>query len=1074
MRIHNLMKNIFIGLFVFIILFIPKTLNAKIDVAGDTEGLLNSNSTGSYFTINKDTTTGNVLDALTWFPPTTILAVGGRVLDIGENEIGVSLHSANLNNPKLSVAEFNALKAKLTQDGSPIASKITIDNISRQNSSNVSVFVYDPTENNPKNGDSVNVGYATKRNGDTGGEFYTAMKPALTESAQANRELNIIDKAQGRPEGSTITEKNNLYNERLAERLAQEKLKEATAEERAAQAELKAAQISGDPNRIAAAILRAQNAENAANTAQSQYDQSWAAMQEAERRAAESGQTNEELGAGRCDNAIQAASNSFYCMTVAVAKFSNIIFKLVSFIAYITGTLFDFSLEFSINSAEFLKSLGVIEVTWSFIRDVLNMTFIFILLWTAVQILIGNEGKYNAQKMLRNVIIVAILMNFSLFAAKLMVDGSNIVTLKIYEAMKASDDNKGSSISTRIMNTVGLTTLYDVKQIFNEKTIQAQGNCATNPGALITISVMGSIFLIIICLALGLAAILFLVRLVNIIILLIKSPLWVWGHVLPGSKRVSELKDKWWSEMMHVLTFPIMYMLWMLVAVIVFDNLRKTSGGGDNTSLIKLVCEGPGAGGLGDSISLVAIFAIVIIFMMKAIEYGFKNAGGGGPDSFGSKFSSDIAKRFSGYQTAVTRGLAKKAGGAVVAVGSGAAGLGIGAARGSLKLAKDTTGRVGGGLIGGASSRLKGKGFREGFGDGYLNPEIARKEALRDMAKKTALSTQGSLLDTLGLTSAAAKLAAKHKEPTNSEGETRKKANERRSTDAVADEKARNELIEEEYKALTHEKWKKENPSGSDDDYQNYVDKKIAGRLEKVYGPGIALKHASNGQTHLKNIQDASIRRYEVDKKDEHGNVMRDSRGNVIKEQKIRLDEVAMKSAIKNMSKDEEVKGDLLKNKKRGILMRNIRSEARVKALDAHESEQENKAKKKQSNENKTEDYEKTVKLLRNKVSKLPSETDIEGNITRLEKYAGPGDSEKPVMKLNTAIQKRLELEQDIGLSKITGAAADQARENSDRVLRSEKEAYVNHYNKQKSELVRKESALLEHKEKMDELEKNK
>jgi hypothetical protein len=1050
------MKNIFIGLFVLFFTVVPSHVNAAYDYGTtNADKLKAANWTDA--DINALNLNTNNLSSGSTHKETFTNPNGGNTATINEN-----LYKNEPSKNKLNPREVGGLSAKLTEGGSTVNSNnINAENTYQLNDGLTSNYIYDPTPSNKTNNDEVVIGTATKE-----GQFFVHKEPLKKEvSGRTNEEnrtskdvrsldgfLNANDISKDRQSGTTVAQKNKLDD------LVQERISLTPGHDAA----LKAYQDANKARRdyennggdITSAIYGAlKQREGDTKGELDKYKEEIRYIDEQrqaeqERRDALSNPV-QELGADKCTGALDTISNSFYCMTVAVAKFSNIIFKLVSFVAYIAGTLFDFSLEFSINSAEFLKRLGVIEVTWSFIRDVLNMTFIFILLWTAVQILIGNEGKYNAQKMLRNVIIVAILMNFSLFAAKLMVDGSNIVSLKIYEAMKASTDNQGASISVRVMNTVGLTTLYDVSQIFSENTIQAQGNCATNPGALITVSVMGSIFLIILCLALGLAAILFLVRLVNIIILLIKSPLWVWGHVLPGSKRVSELKDKWWSEMMHVLTFPIMYLFWMLVAVIVFDKLGKSAGGGENTSLLKLICEAPGAGGLGSSISAVAIFAIVIIFMMKAIEYGFNNAGNGGPDSFGSKFSSDMAKRFSGYQTAMTRGLAKKAGDVAMIptkfAGRVALNSGVGLSKVPLRLG---TGLAGLGV---------GKKGWQGFKDGYVDPTITAKTIAGNIARNQAING-GIVGDVTGLNKAAGKLAKNWEDPTNSRGDTKKKADEKRTASAAEKEANRTSAIEKAYRTDTHEEWLKKNSGGTFADYTNYVEKNTVDKIEKLFGKGVAGMTGANRDehgaptTHIQDLMKNSLK----ETKDASGRVTA-----------VRFSDYDLYNGIQNMLSHKTTAEIIKGNKTKIERFTNIRADARMKASKKVFEEKQTKARQKDSAEKTKEVLKKATEKLKEKISKIAAEAAIETAISGSTVYTGSGDNDDTVVELNKAIN-------DYNSANSVSSPNPNTLISIKARIDKAKEKHLEFIEKQKELLIKKEKQLDDHEAKIKKAEEAK
>jgi len=1057
MHIHKSVKNIFLGITFLCIFLLPGVAEAKYDF-GTTHADKLKKSGWTNEEIKKLNDNINNVSSGSYYKSS-----------YNGIDLTVNLYNDNPTKYSLKPIELEGLKSKLKEGGSTFnTDNLKEENIYQINDGITTNYIYDPTPKDKTDGGEVALLTAT--NGDKNNSLALVYKkPVLKEiSGESDSEnlkskntnslnayLNANDIANGREVGTTVAKKNKITNfeEKQSDLLQQKSSADAEVEELQNQINNPATNPQDIPRLTEAleqARLKANNASSSLNDINTQLSGAYNTQAQASMDA------QRDYNATACDSTWKAITN-FYCLTFTIAKFTNIIFKLMSFVTYIVGTLFDYSLELSINSAEFFKKLGVIEITWSFLRDILNITFIFILLWTSIQILLGNDAKYNAKKVLMNVVLVAILINFSLFAAKIMVDGSNIVSLKIYETMKAGTAEKTASISERVMNTVGLTALYDINQIFADTTTFAQKGsaCQNNPGALITISVMGSIFLVILCLALGLAAILFLIRLVNIIILFIKSPLWVWGFVLPGSKTVSKFKDEWWVEMKHVLVFPIAYMFWMLVAIIIFDKLGKVSQGvgvnGSKVTLLDLICSSPGTGGLSQSISLVAIFAIVIIFMMQAIKYGVNNAAASG-NSVGGSFANAAAKKFGGWQDAMTKGMAKKTwdktSGVAVAAGSLAAGAGIGAAKGSLVLA----GRTGMGVAKGFGG-VGDKGFRKGFSEGFLNPGINAKEWLRDAAR-SQVANGGIIGELTGVTSKAAKLADKYKDPVNIAGETKKQAEERRTKKSVEDEKLRYAAIDSYYKIDSQKDWLEKNSTKTVDDYIKHVDKVLEQRTDAILGKGVSQKAGKpdkdgKKKTHLEEIRAAAIK----ETVNEKG------------ERQIKINEYAMHGAlediIKYRSEGEGLKtGDLTNSKKRIEVMRNRKAQARIKAgLGAAIKGSKSAAFGKKNELEKTEDFNKKIKALQEKIKELPEVKIIKELSEQKKQYVGKGENENGIKEYNKAVDKYSRARTPDDLAKYQ------------REMDAAIEKYTAYVENKKSALIKEEERLGNHLKAIDEKE---
>lgn len=894
----------------------------------------------------------------------------------------VDLFSDDKLNPKISNTDFLALKRKLIDNKHPYGQNFEEGRVWRGNSGDVSVFMY---KNN--DGTLIHLAYATRQ-----GNFYTAATDSNKTQIQNNTDLarkalNIVDESEGRAKDTTIEEMSKFGNTERDRPLLQEKVNEAQKLVDAAEEKLK--------NLIAnnASAEEIQKAKEELDTAREKLRDENNNLTRADQIL---GERNDLVAAQKKSTKIECGFTEVFsgsCILTWVSYLTNFIFKFVSWAAYVVGILFDYSLELSINSAEFFKKLGVVELTWSFIRDILNMTFIFILLFTAVQILIGNDSKYNAKKILINVIIFAILMNFSLFAAKLMVDGSNVVSLKLYEAMKVSSKTGESSISLRVMDTLGVQKIFEIRQIFglNQDNNNVTGVCNNDPSSLITMHLLGSIMLIVISLALGLAAILFLIRLVNIIFLFIRSPLWIWGYVIPGNSSMNSISSKWWQEMKHVLFFPIMYLFQMLIALIVFSKLGDVQDG--KMSLLDLICNPPsGASGAGSVISLIAIFCIVIMFLMKAISYGVKHSGDGGEGALGNKWASAASSKFAGFQTKMTTGLAKKAGMASV-----------GAANRGIKLGKDlavgTVKRTGGTLLGAAAGGFNRDGVWKGAAEGFFNPGVYGKEQL---AKVTGRAANFSDKYMLGIGSK--KLADATNSMTENAAKERKAVYEKRTKKDGEKETSLQKSAAITYKPYTQKEWEHKNGEiGTDTtkaaEYEQHIKEMLEKQADARLGKGIIKLNNKDRVKHLDALMEKAVKTEMVDGK-----------------LKVKINSREVSSSFKDIAKYDTRETQAITKKGWKVLFRTERAEAQLKALDKSFDEEI----RNNDGEKAIKDLEEAIKKSAEKLKNLPEDKILDDILSNISKGTSTniitGDSEKypEIREYNNLIKRRTDIRKRI------------------------------------------------------------
>lgn len=178
----------------------------------------------------------------------------------------------------------------------------------------------------------------------------------------------------------------------------------------------------------------------------------------------------------------------------------------------------------------------IVNVGWAIVRDICNMFFILILIVIALATILGFE-KYNYRKLLRDVIIMALLVNFSQVIAVTIINFTNFLI-----AVFAGNDIHFQVIFVKLV-----------------KFIWAGGESLPYGGASAALlQGIGKLVFAIVALAAFLVlAGLLLVRQVGLYVLVILSPIAYVLYILPQTKNYAE---EWWR------TF-IKYLVWGPVAL---------------------------------------------------------------------------------------------------------------------------------------------------------------------------------------------------------------------------------------------------------------------------------------------------------------------------------------------------------------------------------------------------------------------------------------------------------------------------------------------------------------------------
>lgn len=311
-----------------------------------------------------------------------------------------------------------------------------------------------------------------------------------------------------------------------------------------------------------------------------------------------------------------------------VARLLYIPIAFSGWILGLSGVLLNAVLDYTVvHMTVNLTGITGINIAWSTIRDLSNMSFIFVLLYISISTVLGLSGS-QWKKTLGTVVIAAVLLNFSLFMTKVMIDASNVFTLGIYRQIVTDPDTK-IGLSDSIMQPLGLTTLYKLSDANSIKN--------TDWSQMFIVSIGSSAFMLITAFVFLAVAVMFLIRYITIIFLLILSPVAVMG-LLP---QFSGSAKKWWNQLTGQLTFAPVYMImtWAVITIIgssefvcrdqlISDTLTNLAGStADSAGQIGGACAG---GSIGTILNFVIVIGMAIASL--TIAKGISNQSKGGAE----------------------------------------------------------------------------------------------------------------------------------------------------------------------------------------------------------------------------------------------------------------------------------------------------------------------------------------------------------------------------------------------------------------------------------------------------------
>ncbi len=285
-------------------------------------------------------------------------------------------------------------------------------------------------------------------------------------------------------------------------------------------------------------------------------------------------------------------SENFNVIDCVAEGASFIIVPLLGKLVQLSGTLLDYSITWTMNLSDFVEKIPAIELAWKTIRDFATMTFIFLILYHAISMILGLEGL--GKKFIINLVVAGLLINFSLFFTKVIIDASNIVTMQFYNSISTTDGATGN-ISGVFMQQLKMQSILDQTN--------AAGSGAT-AGSSVTTLIMGSILMLIATFTFFAAACLFLMRSAMLIFLMALSPFAYIGNVIPDTGQgAASMSKKWWPQLLSQCTFAPVFLLLVYIGMKILSSKEFLDRVHHADSLVAIIFN----------------YAIVIMFFLFAL-----------------------------------------------------------------------------------------------------------------------------------------------------------------------------------------------------------------------------------------------------------------------------------------------------------------------------------------------------------------------------------------------------------------------------------------------------------------------
>ena len=265
----------------------------------------------------------------------------------------------------------------------------------------------------------------------------------------------------------------------------------------------------------------------------------------------------------------------------------SVVWSAVAWFAALIGQLFDLVFMYSISATPYQNPF--IEYAWTFVRDICNASFIFILLYIAIMTVFNNTKKVDYRQVIPKIILVALIVNFSLFFGRVIIDFGNASARLLYRSdvvsIKNADGSYGSISGALIDSFDPQNLIINGAENFNKVT-GLDGGGVDSVG-FIVITIMSILMLFMFMKVLLEITFIFIGRIVGLWMQLILAPIAFVAEALPFKMSNfygtgSDSKASWFSatlnQSIQATVFTFFLYLTLLFAKVGIVMLKEVNG----------------------------------------------------------------------------------------------------------------------------------------------------------------------------------------------------------------------------------------------------------------------------------------------------------------------------------------------------------------------------------------------------------------------------------------------------------------------------------------------------------------
>lgn len=276
-----------------------------------------------------------------------------------------------------------------------------------------------------------------------------------------------------------------------------------------------------------------------------------------------------------------------FSVSSCVAQLSYVVWSVSALVARAAGTFLDFLIYYSTNDTSYRNEF--INQGWGAVRDIANIFFIIALLYVAIKTILGLNVTDN-KKLIGAVIIIGLIINFSLFTTKLVIDSSNILAKVFYNNISSKESVAKNADGTP-KDAVGgggeKAVSVGLVQKFNPQNLVTQPQYDASPWTYIFMTILLTLLMLYMSYIFFSIGLLFVARVVSLWIAMIFAPIAFASYTVPFEIPGFGHKE-WWKNLFENAILAPLFIFFLYIIILFAGFLTSIMNGAygvDSTNL---------------------------------------------------------------------------------------------------------------------------------------------------------------------------------------------------------------------------------------------------------------------------------------------------------------------------------------------------------------------------------------------------------------------------------------------------------------------------------------------------------